>query len=451
MFRVDLNKRRQEIVSGNIFKILLLISIPSIITGLVGTFIPLIDTFYANKYLGNTVYSAISYSQSTILLLVSLSQGLSIAAMAIIGKAIGENKIKLAKSLSLQIFVLGIFTGILMMPICYFASHVMANTASHDMSENVRIYISMYTLVMPFYFIAGIFNSIKNVTGNPEAVLTRMLLILVLKVIFNHLYLNVLNLGIKGTIFSSLTSYLVISIWMYYDLFLKKSMYQLNLKDYIFDIGVIKEVIKVGFPSIISYFMIQLGFVLINMEIVKYGSNAVGALGISGQINNLCFVLPSNIGGALTTIVSTNVGAGNINRAKKGYKISNYLSIILLVIIGAIIYINNEYLLSFFTKDTAMLKIAKESLNVYIYTFIPFSIFTLAQSVLNALGRTDIPLFLGILRIWLIRYLFIIITQKTLGYYSIFYGNLISNAITAVLAIIVVQRIQWISVVKFKE
>ena len=67
----------------------------------------------------------------------------------------------------------------------------------------------------------------------------------------------------------------------------------------------------------------------------------------------------------------------------------------------------------------------------------------ISQGVFIALGRTRIPLAMSILRIWLLRYIFILTTQKYLGLYSIFWGNLFSNTLAGLIFFILVKSIDW--------
>lgn len=451
MFKVDLEKRRQEILYGSILKTLLILSVPTIMMGIVQSLIPFSDAFFANKYLGNKIFAAISYSQPAINTMTSLSQGLAVVAMAMIGQVAGRGDVDRVKKMSTQIFMWGLILGILLIPVVYLLSNIISNTATEDMRYNIYLYMSLNSIIIPFLFIASIFNAIKNVTGNPEASFYRMLILFLLKLIFNYIYLKIMNLGIKGTMLSSLSAYIITGVWMYYDLFVKDSLYKMSLKNYKLEIPLIKEVMILGIPSMITYSMINLGFVLINLEVVKYGVVAVSALGIASQINNLCFVLPSCIGTSLTTMVSMNIGSEQVLKAKKSYIYSIIVSLVISFFMLTILLSCDKLFISFFTNNDDIIKIAKDALETYTYSIFPFGIFTLGQAVLNALGRTKIPLFVGILRIWLIRYLFIIVTQAYLGYFSIFYGNLVSNTIAAIVMVIIVSKIEWKPVVKFKK
>jgi Na+-driven multidrug efflux pump len=70
------------------------------------------------------------------------------------------------------------------------------------------------------------------------------------------------------------------------------------------------------------------------------------------------------------------------------------------------------------------------------------------QGAFIGLGKTVVPMILGILRIWLLRYLFILATEQALQYYAVFWGNLFSNYAAAVISLILIARVKWRSVLR---
>lgn len=441
--------RRRIILEGNVLKTLFLLSIPTIMMAIVQAMIPFTDGLYLNHIIGPERTGAITYSQPTINIMLGLSQGLGVAAMAMVGQMAGKGDVKEVKKISLQVLVFGIFCGIVLIPISLFVASYISTTVTKDMTNDVYLYLSLYSLVIPFQFMASIFNSIKDGTGNPEAPFYRMIVLLILKVFFNFIFLELLRLDIKGAVFASLSAYIVVSFWMYYDLFLKKYEYQLNINDYRFRFSIIKTLIKIGIPSMISYMMINLGFLLINMEISKYGAIVIAGLGIASNINSLCFQLPSCISTTVTTMVSLNIGVGNKEKAKKIYKIGLTIATIIALITLGIIIPNVTKLTLLFTSHEKVLNVADSALKIYTYSILPYGIFMICQAIFNALGRTTVPLVMSFLRIWLFRYVFILCTQKYLSYYSVFYGNLFSNVVAALFFIIIIYRIKWESGIKY--
>ena len=250
-------------------------------------------------------------------------------------------------------------------------------------------------------------------------------------------------MGIVGAVMASLFSYIAITIWMFYDLFLKNGDVKLDLRNYSMKLPIIKRLLNIGFPAMLNYAFLYLGFFLINKEMEKFGAIALNAQGIASNINAICFILPSSIGTTVSSMISINMGTGNVKKSKDVFKIGWRTGVILSILTIILILPISMPLVLTFTKVPKVIEIADKALHIYTYSVIGFSIFMISQGVFIALGRTKVPLIMSILRIWLLRYIFILVTQKYLGLYSIFWGNLFSNTLAGLIFFISVKSIDW--------
>ncbi|MBM6822591.1 MATE family efflux transporter, partial [Fusobacterium mortiferum] len=303
-------------------------------------------------------------------------------------------------------------------------------------------------IVIPMLFMAAIFNAIKNATGQPEATLIRMIILLFLKIVFNTIFLAILHWGVIGAVMASLCSYVIIAIWMYYDLFVKESMTRLELKGFTFNSKLLKKLLKLALPTMLTYSLINFGFFLINMEVEKYGAYVLTAQTIASNINAMCFNLPSSIGTTVTTMVSMNIGARKPKNAGKSFYYGCRVSIVISLIIIAIFLPTSDFLVKLFQDNETIVNIADHSLKIYTFSIIGFGIYMVSQGAFIGLGRTRLPLLMGILRVWLIRYIFILITKRWLGVDSVFWGNLVSNYVAGFLFYYIVTKTPWKSVLK---
>lgn len=447
--KLDMTSRRNLILNGSVLNTLLLLSIPTFMMALVQSMVPFTDGLFLNRTIGPERTSAITYAKPAIDVMLGMSQGLGVAAMAMIGQMVGIGDTKKVKKISLQILMFSIFVGIFLIPISIVIAKYMSTTVADVMKYDVFLYISLYSVVIPFQFLAAIFNSIKNATGNPESPFYRMIVLLILKILFNTIFLVVLKLEIKGAVIASLFAYVITAIWMYYDLFFKDYLYKLDIYEYKFNKAIVYELIRLGIPSMLSFMMINLGFLLINMEIEHYGRTVLAGLGIAGYINSICFQLPACISTAVTTMVSINVGIKNIKRAKEIFKVGIIISFVIAFFTILIVLPTTPKLTGMFTYKKDVLNIANESLKYYTYSIIPFGVAMICQAVFNAMGKNIVPLIMGFLRVWLFRYLFILVTKAYLGYYSIFIGNLFSNTMAAIVFLILIKNIRWESGMKY--
>lgn len=444
----NVEKRREMILDGNILNTLLFLSFPTLLMGMVQSLIPLSDGLFLNRTSGYLVAAAVGFGQPIINIINALSQGLGVASMAIVGQINGTGDLEEVKKVSTQIMVFSFIIGLVVAPTSIIFASVVSKSISPEIAYDVFLYLSLYAIVIPMFFMAAIFNAIKNATGQPEATLIRMIILLLLKIIFNSIFLAVLHWGVIGAVMASLCSYIVIAIWMYYDLFIKESMTKLDLRGFSFDFKLLKRLLKLALPTMLTYSLINFGFFLINMEVERYGAYVLTAQTIASNINAMCFNLPSSIGTTVTTMVSMNIGARKPRNAKKSFIYGCRVSVIISLIIIVLFLPSSNYLVRLFQDNETIVNLADHSLKIYTFSIIGFGIYMVSQGAFIGLGRTRLPLSMGILRVWFIRYIFILITKRWLGVDSVFWGNLVSNYIAGFLFYYIVTKTPWKSVLK---
>ncbi len=444
-------QRRDRIINGSISSTILFLSLPSLMMGIVQSAIPVIDGLFINNVSGTIAASAITYCTPIINMIVGLAQGLSVAGMAVIGQANGRGNLQEGRRISTQMVVFSAVLGIVLAPILYGIAFPISANVDSAISSNVFLYLALNTLVIPFSFLESIYNAIKNASGKPEATFVRMLIMLILKVIFNLLFIAVFHWGIVGSAMSSLAANALITIWMYVELFVKDSSDKLILKGFRFDRQIIGELLRVGMPSMISSLMLNMGFYLINNEVQKFGAIVLNGQGIANNISLICFIVPSSFGSSVTTMVSMNIGADKGERARQACWSACLISAITAVVLIAIVVPLGPYITILFTRDRAVLDIANRALSIYTYSVVGFGICMVQQGAFIGLGRTRITLVISLLRVWLLRYVFILLTEHSLGFYSVFWGNLFSNCACALITTVLILKVKWISVIKKKN
>ncbi len=433
---------------SSIVKTLMLLSLPTLMMSVIQSLMPLSDGLFINNAAGTLVASAVTYSEPIINMMTALAQGLSVAAMAIIGQANGQGDLDRVKKVSTQIVVFAFAMGFCFAPILALVAFPISAHVDAEISHNVMLYISLYAAVLPFSFLESIYNAIKNATGKPEATFVRMVIMLILKIVFNFVFVVWLRLEVVGCVLSSFCANVLICVWMFHELFIKKGEDRLVLKGFRFDNPLIKQLIMVGIPAMLTSLMLNLGFFLINNETQKYGAIVLNGQGIANNITAVCFNLPSSFGAAVTTMVSLNIGAGQSEKAKRSCLIGCIASVITAIAIIGIIVPSSSHLTVLFTQRADVLDVANRALHIYTYSVVGFGICMAVQGAFIGLGKTSVPMVIGILRIWFLRYIFILATEHALQFYSVFWGNLFSNYVAAVISIILILRVKWVSALR---
>lgn len=439
----SLEERREMILHGDILKTLLFLSIPTLLMGVVQALIPIVDSFFLNHTSGYVVAAAVGFVVPIIQMLNGMSGGLGVAGMAMIGNANGRGDNEEVRHLSEQLLVFGFALGTVTAPLCLVSGYIVSKFINPEISYEVFVYLALYSFVLPFLFLTAIYNAIKNSVGQPEATLYRMILLLILKIIFNAIYLYLFDLGTVGSVLGSFSCYLCIGIWMYYDLFMKEGPLKLSLKHFKFNRETISETMRLGIPAMLNSITVNLGFVLINLEVQKYGGDVMNAQTIANNVSSIYFLLPASLSTTVTTMVSMNMGLGEKKRAKQSF----YTACIVVVAVSVLIIVSclpfSEPIVRLFQKDAKMVRLAKDAVDIYTLSIIGFGIYMAVYGAFIGLGKTKIPLFTGLLRIWFFRYIFILAFENVLGVYSVFWGNLFSNSAAGLICLLLAMKIEW--------
>ncbi len=442
-------QRRDLILNGSVSATILFLSVPTLMMGLIQSAIPVIDGLFLNNLVGTQAASAVTYCTPIVNMISALAQGVSVAGMAIIGQSNGNGNFKHSRKISTQIIVFTFLLGFLLAPLLIALAFPISAHVNEEISHDVFVYLALSACVTPFSFMESIYNSIKNANGKPEDTFVRMVIMLILKIIFSALFIVVFHWGLVGSVMASLASNFLITGWMYYELFLKKTGERFVLKGFRFDWTIINTLMRIGFPAMLSSLMLNLGFFLINNEVEKYGAVVLNGQGIANNRTSICFILPSSFGSAVTTMVSMNVGANQPEKAKKACLVGCVISAITAALLIALVVPLSSKLTVLFTRDASVLAVANQALHIYTYSVIGFGICMVQQGAFIGLGKTRITLFISLLRVWLLRYIFILATEQFLSFYSVFWGNLFSNYMAAIITTILIFRVKWVSDINY--
>ncbi|WP_024294210.1 MATE family efflux transporter [Lacrimispora indolis] len=443
-------QRRDLILNGSVSATILFLSVPTLMMGLIQSAIPVIDGLFLNNLVGTQAASAVTYCTPIVNMISALAQGVSVAGMAIIGQSNGNGDFKHSRKIATQIIVFTFLLGFLLAPLLIALAFPISAHVNEEISHDVFVYLALSACVTPFSFMESIYNSIKNANGKPEDTFVRMVIMLILKIIFSALFIVVFRWGLVGSVMASLASNFIITGWMYYELFLKETGERFVLSGFRFDCNIINTLLRIGFPAMLSSLMLNLGFFLINNEVEKYGAVVLNGQGIANNITSICFILPSSFGSAVTTMVSMNVGANQPEKAKKACLAGCVISAVTAALLIALVVPLSSKLTVLFTRDASVLAVANQALHIYTYSVIGFGICMVQQGAFIGLGKTRITLFISLLRVWLLRYIFILATEHFLSFYSVFWGNLFSNYMAAIITTLLILRVKWVSDINYR-
>lgn len=171
------------------------------------------------------------------------------------------------------------------------------------------------------------------------------------------------------------------------------------------------DLLKVALPAAGERLMMRAGDVVIVAIIVKFGTEVVAGNAIGETLTQFNYMPGMGVATATVILVAHSLGQDNKQEIRQLVHDSYIISVILMLLVGATVYILGGHLTGLFTTNTNAIK---ASMVVLLYSFIggPATAGTLTYTAAwQGLGNAKLPFYATTFGMWVIR----IITGYLLG------------------------------------
>ncbi|AWZ48868.1 MATE family efflux transporter [Clostridiaceae bacterium 14S0207] len=446
---MDIKNRRELIVTGDMYKVILTLSIPIMFNNLIQTLYNLADGIWVSK-LGSIQFAATAFVWPVIYLFISIGMGISIAGTAILSQLLGSNKDKEGIEYTNQIIMLSLICSIIFAIIGYVTTPLIVNLmgATEELAKYSNIYLKITFLDIPFTFFIFNFNSILNAQGNTLTPTVLSAISAILNVILDPIFIFVFKLGIGGAAIATLISKAILAFLGLYIIMRPSNILCPKLKNFKFKKELVKKIVEVALPSSLGQSGSALGFIVLNSFIASYGTATMAAFGMVNRITSLIMQPAMGIGAALTAIVGQNLGCRKIERVKEAFKKSVIITVIIAIVGCMLLILNDRTVINFFMQSKDDMKVINEGIIYlrYISASMPLmGIFGVFQGIFQGSGHTKYSMVMEIGRLWFIRIPMILLFKyfTNIGSTAIWFSMSFSNLIICIYGFCIYKKGIW--------
>lgn len=217
------------------------------------------------------------------------------------------------------------------------------------------------------------------------------------------MFIIVFKWGIEGaawaTVASQTVGLIAITVYLHrtHDI-MKFRLFNLN-----FDWSIFKDIVRIGLPTGFQQTFVALGMMALLGIVNTFGTDVIAAYSVAGRIDAMASMPAMAFSAALATFVGQNIGAGKLDRVKKGLIATIKMSTIYCLFITAVAVIFGHYLMMMFTDDENVISIGYEYLIIVSSFYLLFNMMFMYTGVLRGAGATLIPMFITLISLWFIR------------------------------------------------
>ncbi len=396
------NNGNSRLETGNIWKLMLSLSIPSIIAQLVGILYNMVDRMFIGRIEnGTTAMAALSVSLPLITCITAFTRLVGIGGAPLCAIKMGKKDQRGAEEILGVSFAALITVGVILtVVILVFQRPILtlfgADPTTLDMACD---YVSIYALGTVFVMISLGMNSYITTQGFARTGMCTVLIGAILNIIFDAFFINYLHMGVKGAAIATIIAQGISCIWALSFLFGKKSLLKMRPEFFKVKKKVLLPIMALGvspFTMSITESLIQISF---NNQLSKYGGTmAVGTVAIMFSLWQFVTLPTQGFCQGAQPIISYNYGAGNLARVRKVCKISHVLCLVFATTLTGLMMIFPGPFAGIFSNDPSLLHFSAWALPIYLAGGAIFGAQISCQQSFMSLGQAKISLILACLR-----------------------------------------------------
>jgi putative MATE family efflux protein len=404
-----------------------------------------VDTFFVGQ-LGALELAAMSFTFPVVLVVMSISMGLSVATTSVVSRTIGRgdaagvirlttHALILANSVVILFCVLGILT---IDPL------FRALGATEDILPLIKQYMIPWYLGVGFLVIPMVGNGSIRATGDTKTPSFIMIFAGVVNVILDPILIFGLGpiprMELQGaavaTVISRSLTFLA-ALWILHkrERLIEWSLPKMNQ---MWDSW--RQVLYIGAPAAGARMLIPLSTGVLTRMVASYGPQAVAAYGVGQRLESLVLIGVGAFGAAMTPFIGQNFGARQCGRVKEAFVFGVKIALVLGIGMMIILALAAQPLAALFNDDPVVIAAAIQFLWIIPISYGLYGIATLAIEAFNALNRPLHAVVLISIRLFALAVPLAWVGSLWLGVPGIFAGISAANILIGALAYLFTMR-----------
>lgn len=408
-------------------KLLLKLSIPTVIAQLINMLYNVVDRIYIGHIPeeGSLALTGVGVCMPIIMIVTAFAALISSGGAPRASICMGKQDNKSAEQIlgncfSLQIVVSIVLTVVLLI---WNKDLLMAFGASKNTLGYATDYMRIYALGTLFVQLTLGMNAFITAQGFTTTSMVSVLIGAICNITLDPVFIFVFNMGVKGAALATVLSQAISTIWVVVFLSGKKTQLHLRKKYMGLKPKIFIPCVALGLATFIMQASESVVTVCFNSSLLHYGGDiAVGAMTILTSVMQFAMLPLQGIAQGSQPIASYNYGAKNADRVKKTFRLLVITCLTYSTLLWAAVQIIPKVFVSIFTSDAKLVAFTAPMLKIYLGGLFLFGIQIACQITFTSLGKAVNSIIVAVVRkfVLLLPLIYImphVVSNPTIGVY----------------------------------
>ena len=436
--------------TGPIGRAILLLAIPMVLEMIMESVFAVVDIFWVS-HLGTDAAATVGLTESLLTIIYALAIGLSIGAMAMVARRIGEQNPDGAARAAVQAIALALLVsitiGIIATPLAPRLLTLMGGSpwvVEHGVGFTRVMLACNFTVVILFMV-----NAIFRGAGDAAIAMRTLWIANWINIALGPCLIFGLGpfpkLGIVGAAIATNIGRGTGALIALIKLFRGGGRFEISRRHLRIEPAIMVRLVRLSSTATFQVFIGMASWIGLVRIISSFGSNAVA--GYTFGIRVILFaLLPSwGMANAAATMVGQALGAKDPDRAEKAVWRAGFYNMIFLGIIGLLFILFAPQIIWFYTSDPDVARYGVDCLRIVAYGFLFYAYGMVLGQSFNGAGDTWTPTILNLFVFWLweIPLAYVLSVVLEMGPRGVFFAITIAFSTLAVASALVFRRGKW--------
>ena len=393
----------RDLTVGSPMKLILGFMLPLLFGMLFQQFYNMVDTIVVGQYLGVNALAGVGSTGSVNFLVLGFVIGICAGFAIPVAQQFGSKDFDaLRKYVGNTVWIAVVFAAVLTAATCLLCTNILQwMDTPEDVFNEAHDYIFVIFMGIPVTFLYNILSGIIRSLGDSRTPVIFLIISSLLNVALDIFMIVVLNSGVAGAGYATVISQLVSGILCLIYIAKRFEILHLKKSDMKPEIYYIVRLCAVGLPMGLQYSITAIGSILLQTAVNGLGSTYVAAVTAGSKVSQFMCCPFDAMGSTMATYGGQNIGAGRVDRVKKGLFNCSLLGVGYAVFaLGFVALLGGKVAMLFIKADSGnpeeILALAGQFLMINVSFYVPLAFVNIVRFLIQGMGFSQIAVFAGV-------------------------------------------------------
>ena len=359
----------KDLTQGSILGNIMTFSLPYMLAYFLQILYGLADLYVIGQYCDVDSTTAVSNGAQVMYMVTVVLIGLAMGTTVLIARAVGAKdspgaRIIVGNTITMFAIIAIVLMGVLL---CLRGWIVGVMDTPAEAVDGMEHYLTVCFTGIPFIIAYNIISSIFRGLGDSRSPMYFVAVACVINIALDYLFIGFFELGAMGAALGTTLSQMTSVLFAFVTIRRHRGILDVSRSDLYPHRDVVKNILKIGVPIAMQDGFIQVSFLAITVIANQRGLIDAAAVGIVEKFIGLVFIVPSAMLSTVSAISAQNIGAGNMERAKRTMRTAMMITTGYGVVCAVVLQFIPQLAVGIFTDNAQVLAQGADYLRGYVW------------------------------------------------------------------------------------